>query len=493
MKIVHVSYSDMIGGASRAAYRLHCGLLQNQICSRMLVQNKQSLDKEIYEVNTSNIDDEKNNIILNSIQTLINQQRTPISNTLFSLSYPGVDIVNHPLVKKADIINFHWIARLQSPITIANLLKLDKPIVWTLHDMNPFTGGCHFSVGCEKYIQNCQECPQLESQVFSVPQTILDDKIKAFQDHQLTIVSPSKWLAKCAKQSNLFKNQRIEIIPNSVEIDLFYPINKTQAKQSLKINPETNVILLGAYSAKEIRKGFEYLFKALAILSEKKIPLVVLCFGEIDEKLQSLAIQIIWLGVIDLDQKLREIYSAADLFILPSLEDNLPNTMLESMACGTPVIGFDIGGIPDLVTNHFTGRLVPPYDIQLLANTIIDCLSRPDYLTQMGQNSRQLIEIKYSLNVQANRYLEMYQDLLKLSNPKPDLKLTENDRCFINTQIGQSFRAIYLNFAVDVLYENLTFERKQHRQIIEGIERSIFWKIRSYWFNLKKYLNLHKE
>lgn len=497
MKVVHINYSDISGGAARAAYRLHQSLMQIGINSSMIVRDKISTDNNVYEINPTNSDNEINKHCLSAIQLfLIDENRTPISNTLFSLSYPGIELSKLSIIAEADIINLHWIANFQSISTIKNLLQLNKPIIWTIHDMLPFTGGCHYSSTCEKYQTKCLECPQINSNLFQIPAKILQDKQEVFSKGNIIIISPSQWLANCARQSLVFRDQRIEIIPNSIEIDVFYPILKNQAKQLLGLPIDSQVILLGASSSKEKRKGFEYLFKSLEILSETlttSLNLIVLCFGEADEQLTSLHIPTKWLGTINSDHKLREIYSAADVFILPSLEDNLPNTMLESMACGTPVIGFDIGGIPDLVTNNITGILVPSRNIQKLAKIISECLANTEYLKQMSQNCRNLIKENYSLPVQGKRYEKIYREILTSSRYQSQNSMKEininlvDNSTYINTQIGNSFQSIYSQMAIDVLYKQITNERLQYKEILEGVENSFFWKLRNQWFILKNF------
>lgn len=422
MKIAQVSTYDTQGGAARAAYRLHKGLLLIGQESTLLSKYQASSDPNVRQIIPLTGADLLQENSFSTIQSqYINRNRTQLSNTLFSLPYPGVNLSQLQPVVAADIINLHWVADFQSPVTLKKLFGLGKPVIWTLHDMWPFTGGCHYSAGCDKYQQNCSACPQLVDDPFDLAAVLLKDKLECFAEAELTIVTPSRWLADCAKQSQLFKSYRIEVIPYSLEThDLFTPLNKTTAKQTLGIAPETITLLFGAGTAVEARKGFAELVQATHCCLENpqfrqlaaQGQIEILCFGHPSELLSAIEIPVRSLGEIESDYRLKQIYSAADLFILPSLEDNLPNTMMEAMSCGTPVIGFAVGGIPDLVEDQVTGRTVPVGETQKLAEAILNCIFDPALRQQMGQQSRQVME-QYPLEKQAQRYLDLYQDLLK--------------------------------------------------------------------------------
>lgn len=422
MNIVQVNTYDIQGGAARAAYRLHKGLLLTGQESLLLSRYKVSSDSTVLQVIDENQQDDFDSLSLSTIQShYINNNRTSLTNTLFSLPYPGFDLSHHPAVLKADVINLHWVAAFQSPITLKKLFDLDKPVVWTLHDMWAFTGGCHYSAGCDKYQQECVDCPQLADDPYHLAKVILEDKLNLFANANLTLVTPSQWLAECVSQSKLFQGNRVEVIPYSLEIeDVFVPIAKPKAKQIFGINPQTITLLFGAGTATEERKGFAHLVEAIqhclkssqfqTLVAEGQIE--ILCFGYPSELIYSLGVPVRSLGSIDSDFRLSQAYSAADLFILPSLEDNLPNTMLEAMSCGTPVIGFDVGGIPDLVKDYTTGRLVPLKNTQQMAEAILDCIFDPELRQRMSHHCRQLLEANHSITTQAKRYLDLYQDLV---------------------------------------------------------------------------------
>jgi len=423
MKIALINTYDIQGGAARAAYRLHRGLIQLGHDSIMLSRYRFSSDETVQSVvaESGSADAQLECTRFAMIQShYIDTHRTAFSNTLFSLPYPGFYLTSLQAIQNAEVINLHWVAQFQSPVTIKKLGGLNKPIVWTLHDMWPFTGGCHYSAGCSKYQQDCSACFQIANDPYNLAAAILADKIASWDGLSFTIVAPSRWLADCARQSTLFCNHRIEVIPNSLETDIFAPLPKADAKSQLGIDPETTTLLFGAATATEKRKGFSELIRAIEICLEhpqfqelaacRKIE--ILCFGYPSEQLNELRVPVRSVGFVESDAQLGIIYSAANLFILPSLEDNLPNTMLEAMSCGTPVLAFNVGGIPDVVIPGKTGWLVPDRDVAQLAEALLQIVLHPETARSMGSNCRHLMEEQFSLSVQANRYLALYQDLL---------------------------------------------------------------------------------
>ncbi|NJO18591.1 MAG: glycosyltransferase [Thioploca sp.] len=220
MKTIQISTYDIQGGAAKAAYRLHQGLRQIGQKDRMVVRHKVSTDASVLAVTTPvNV---PNSFTSAELQDhYIDTHRTPLSSTIFSLSYPGYDLSALAPIQTADIINLHWVARFQSLVTLQKLFSLGKPVVWTLHDQWAFTGGCHYSAGCKGYQQNCTACPQLADELNHIPEAILMDKFDLWRDANLTIVTPSRWLADCAQESALFQGHRIEVIANSVETNVF--------------------------------------------------------------------------------------------------------------------------------------------------------------------------------------------------------------------------------------------------------------------------------
>jgi glycosyltransferase involved in cell wall biosynthesis len=468
MKVLQISTCDVSGGAAKATYRLHRGLRENGHDCLMLVKDKRSQDDTVVLVDAEGKSEDPNEdfFLSDIIQPYyINSNQTELSNTLFSLSYPGYDLSELPVVRSADIVNLHWVTWYQSLVTLQRLFALNKAVVWTLHDQWAFTGGCHYSAGCEKYQSDCVECPQLGDDPFNLPAAILKDKLEIFKDTNLTIVTPSRWMASCARKSKLFKDQKIEVIPNSLETNLYTPLPKSAAKEKVGISPEVITMLFGAVDGSEKRKGFSELINAIKfclnedvfqkLLHDDKIRLI--CFGKPSKELESIGIPFVALGHLDSNKKIKAAYSAADIFLLPSLEDNLPNTILESMSCGTPVVAFDVGGVPDMVTSGVTGQLVPLSDTRKMGEIIIDLIQKPDLRKSMGRAGRKRAEQEYSLSVQAGRYSDLYKELhqgnkvpCQPTSAEPavdpvwrDVLKEESLSAPVTTAIGPFFREIY--------------------------------------------------
>ena len=428
MKILQISTSDVTGGAAIACHRLTKGLRRaGEVCD-MLVRFKTTSEDHIHSIwSDATHDPWQQHFPLFDIvrDYYINNQRTEMSNTLFSLSYSGYDLSDLDLVRKADVINLHWVVDFQSPQTIAKIAALGKPIIWTLHDQWPFTGGCHYSAGCTKYRSDCSSCPQLSGDVFNVTSALVKDKAYFFKNTPITIVTPSLWLSECARESAVFRTHRIETIPNSLDTDIFNPIEKETARKNLGLQAKGLILLFGSENGNEKRKGFKELLSAIRTCMESKEfsqmardrEIIVICFGQPARELETSGIKVIPLGILQTDDQLRNAYCAADIFILPSLDDNLPNTMLESMSCGTPVISFNVGGMPDVIINDQTGLTVPANDTKALGNAIVSLCRDSKKRVFMSHNCRTKMVDHYSLEVQARNYLALYSDLQKSSPP----------------------------------------------------------------------------
>jgi len=419
--ILHINTDGISGGAGKAAYRLHKGLLSIGRNSQYLVKEIQTTDPTIF-VAPADAHFERhlvNDELINKHYIWYN--RTAVTNTYFSFSYPGYDLSKNSLILDADILNLHWTEDFLSPRSLNALFSMNKPAVWTLHDQKPFTGGCHYSAGCKKYQELCQRCPQLSEDPIGLPSAILRDKMELFKGADLTIVTPSQWLAKEARKSNLFKSNRVEVIPNSLETDIYYPVDKETAKKLLDIDPNTITIMFGSADISDERKGIRHLIAATYFCLKdarfKKLidsrKLVFICVGKADELTGQMPVPLMNMGYIDDDRSMAGIYNAADMFILPSVEDNLPNTMIEAMACGAPVISFKAGGMPDVIIDDLNGKLADFRDDEQLGRAILDLVFNPDKRAFLNSNCSLLIREKYKLEDQANNYLRLYDELLK--------------------------------------------------------------------------------
>jgi glycosyltransferase involved in cell wall biosynthesis len=361
---------------------------------------------------------------------------------LFNPAKFGKNIADNQAITQSDIIHLHWINfGFLSIDSLKNLFKTQKPIVWTLHDMWAFTGGCHHSDACENYQNQCGNCTQFLKNPAEndLSHQIWQAKKEVFQNANLTIVTCSQWLGNRAKKSSLFKDFRIETIPNPIDIQQFIPINKAEARQRLGLNPDTQYILFAAMNVTAEGKGFKYF--QLAILEirnqastinhkskamnyeQTTMNTELLIFGDAQASdFESLPLKVNLLGKLSDVEQIVLAYSAASVFVIPSLAENLPNTIMEAMACGTPVVGFDVGGIPEMIDHQqigvpTTGYLAQYKSSEDLALGIQYVLQNPDYET-LCQNARKKVVENYSEEVIARKYMALYQSLM----PKSEIR-----------------------------------------------------------------------
>ena len=355
-------------------------------------------------------------IILERITAKLFTKNVPIP---FSFPVWGKDVSEHPLVKSADIIHLHWINHaFLRPQDIAKLSGLNKPIVWTFHDSNAFTGGCHVRYDCDHFLKECGNCPILN---YHGPDDsshrIWQKKKNAYSKLDITIIAPSRWMAESVKNSSIFASAKVVNIPNTLDTDVFKPTAKLVARAKLGLDPGKFILMSGFMpSRKDLHKGTPYLIEAIDLfiknheVSTDSVELLV--FGNRDEKnVPEFSIPTTFLGTISDDEKLALCYSAADVFLAPSLEDNLPNTVMESLACGTPLAAFATGGIPDMVKHKHNGYLAEYRSSADLAAGIAWIYTYPDK-AELNYNARQTIVNYFSEGTIAGQHIELYKSLL---------------------------------------------------------------------------------
>jgi glycosyltransferase involved in cell wall biosynthesis len=413
MKVCLLSYSDGGGGGGfSAAYRLHRGLLQLETDSTMIVDIKTTDDFTVLSPKGKLVREwVKLTPSLDVLPILLYSQR---DHTPYSIQWLPDRVVPRVSHINPDIINLHWINF--GCLQIESLNKFNQPIVWTLHDMWAFTGGCHYSGSCNRYSQSCGSCPQLGShQTWDLSRWIWKRKAKAWKNLNLTLVTPSQWLADCANNSSLFRNSRIEVIPNGLDVNQYKPFDRNVARELLNLPDIKHLLLFGAASrTSDRRKGFHLLLAALKKLSNNQLhnQIELIVFGSSQPMdPPDLGFKTHYLGKINGDLPLSLVYSAANVFIAPSLEDNLPNTVMEALACGIPSVAFNIGGMSDMIEHKRNGYLAEPYAIEDLANGIAWVLEDKDRYSALSFRARQKVEQEFSLEIQARHYLDLYEEL----------------------------------------------------------------------------------
>jgi glycosyltransferase involved in cell wall biosynthesis len=418
MKVLHISTFDTKGGAAKAAYRLHQGLLDIGVDSRMLVQTKFSNDQYVLAKETQQLK-AKIRIRADSWPTNISKSASQLPKLPFSLGCLPDSIPSKVTEINPDVVNLHWITG--GFLSIESIAKIDRPIVWTLHDMWAFTGGCHYAGDCELYRSNCANCPQmLPNYNIDLSKWVFDRKIKNWENTDITAVSPSNWLSRCASTSSLFKTNKVHVISNSLNLEIYRPLQRDLARKKFNLPENKYLILFGAENIDNPYKGFHLLKDALERLSlsnwQNKCELVIFGFTELKDT-SIFGFKIHYLGSIDGDEEMASLYNIADVFVSPSMQDNLPNTILESLACGTPCVALDIGGMSDMVEHQINGYLAIQSDPDSLAQGIAWVLRSVDEEDHnLRQNARQTANERFSMNQQANSYLQLYENINLRSN-----------------------------------------------------------------------------
>ena len=419
MKVLLLSSEDLVGGAARAADRLHQGLHSINVSAQMLVQTKlgddfnviaptRKLDKAIAKLRPS----------IDAIPSLLYPNR---DRSLFSSEWRSNSVPNQINQIAPDIINLHWICH--GFLSIESIARLNRPLVWTLHDMWAFTGGCHYSFDCDRYIQSCGACPHLGSdRDWDLSRWNWQRKAKNWSRLNLVFVTPSQWLAKSARASslcqNVCQNSRIEVIPYGIDLQIYKPIDRQLARQILNLPLDKRLVLFGAiHPTSEQRKGFHLLQPALQALDlawQDQLEIVIFGASQPQDAV-NLNFKTHYLGRLNDDISLALIYAAVDVFVAPSIQDNLPNTVMESIACGTPCVAFNIGGMPDLIDHKQNGYLAHPFDPNDLAYGINWVLEDVDRHQQLVRNARSKAEQEFSLERQAHRYLQLFEEIVELT------------------------------------------------------------------------------
>jgi glycosyltransferase involved in cell wall biosynthesis len=431
-RIVHLAASDS-GGPGHSALAIHNGLFALDQDSSLLVKKQKNRAAGVFQVELDLPNDLKDTAFAFDIfqRWYLDHNRTSASNSKFSLSESGLALDQHPLVEDADILHFHSVTRFLSPSGIARLASLGKPIVWTLHDHRPFTGGCHFPGACAKYMDDCSTCPQLGWDPYFLTEGQLGDALESIPARRITFVSPTEFLAGKARQSALLRNSRVEVIPYGIDARAFQAKWKPQAKNHLGLDTQAVHLLFVANELGEARKGFGHLARAIQFCLSRPIfkeradkgEIALISLGHPHPNLSALGIPYVCLGHVDSPEEMSQLYGAADLFLLPSLEENLPNTLLEAMSCGSPAIAFAAGGVPEVIVHDKTGKLVPVCADAEFAAAIDELASDENLRMQFAENCRETITEKFSPQLQAERYLNLYRELmsgLPRSTPKHD-------------------------------------------------------------------------
>ncbi len=417
MKVLHINKTDAGGGAAVAALRIHRALLRSGVDSHILVQFQKRSEVNEHVIGRGMLHNLRSNWnFVKERLTILPSEREASIRFNFSVANTGFDVAQLPIVQEADVINLHWINQgFISLDGLKDLFALGKPIVWTLHDMWPFTGGCHYAGNCLEFNERCGFCCFLRDRGKNDFSTqVFMKKREIYSQGNLSVVTCSRWLNTLAHSSSLFRHVPVTTIPNSIDTNFYRPLDRMQCREELGLPKDKRLILFGAANINDARKGFRYLEEALTIIQEN-FPQVashieLLIFGNAKGPEPDLGFETHLFKFISDPSKIVKLYNAADAFILPSLQDNLPNTVMESLCCGTPVVGFRIGGIPEMVTHKETGYLAEVKNSLSLANGIYNMLFFDDEKRQM---IRERAVTQFGEEIVARQYIDVYNKALK--------------------------------------------------------------------------------
>ena len=413
-RVLIVNTSERTGGAAIAASRLLSALNKNGVMAEMLVRDKQTSNKAVNSIGkkwrmAARFIWERLVIFAASGFSKKNVWQVDIANV-------GTDITKTKAFKQADVIHLHWINQgFLSVKGLRNILSSKKKVVVTMHDMWYFTGICHYAGECEKYKTQCADCPLMKKRVLwkDYAKSLFKRKYAIYGSSDITFVGCSKWMTDIAASSALTKGHKVINIPNAIDTDQFTPLPKEAARDHIRLPKHGTFILFGSQRITDPRKGFRYLVDACNYINEhypqlaQKITVVVVG-GNSKDVASSVPMKVVPVDYLTDELSMISLYNAVDLYVTPSLQDNLPNTIMEAMACGTPCVGFNVGGIPEMIDHQTTGYVAEYKNSQDFAEGIAWCLSADRY-DQLCEASRKKVENTYAEKLVAARYRNIYE------------------------------------------------------------------------------------
>lgn len=407
---------DNVGGAAIATYRLHRGLRSIGVDSRLMVMHKDKDDQTVIgPMPQSRL---KNRIasFYARRDELVTRHYQASGNKYFSPARCADKLAFQVGVFNPDLVHLFWVN--SGFMKIETLRRFNKPIVWTLHDMWPFTGGCHYDDECGRFRQSCGSCPILDSvSDHDLSRQIWKRKQQSWGDVPIVVVATSHWLAEMARASTVFKDKRIEVIPNGLDTDKYKPLDKRAAREAYGLPQDKNLILFSAMGATvDKRKGNHLLVPALKKIAQagwgERSELIIIGATAPDNP-PDFGMKTHYMGHLNDEMSQILLYSAADVTVAPSMQENLSNTVMESLACGTPVVAFNIGGMPDMIDHQYSGYLASPFELDDLAAGMMWVLENKTRYDMLSQHARKTVLERYELKTVSNQYVALYQDILK--------------------------------------------------------------------------------
>lgn len=417
MRVLIVNTNEKTGGAAVAANRLMEALKNNGVKAMMLVRDKESDNISVAALPHRWLRQwpflwERFVVFLHN-----NFSREGLFD--IDIANAGTDITTLREFKEADVIHLSWVN--QGMLSLANIRKIlesDKPVVWTMHDAWPATAICHYTRGCQRYRARCQSCRMLPGggSPHDLAARVWNAKKRMLADHNIHFVACSRWLEGEAKASALLAGQSVTSIPNPIDTRIYRPLPRREARMAAGLPLDKRVVLFVSQRVTAVRKGMNYFAKAMSALAASdptfaQTTCVAVLGGHAEEVTDQLGLPAFPLGYVNDERRIVEIYSSADVYVLPSLEDNLPNTIMEAMACGVPCVGFRVGGIPEMIDHQRNGYVAKLRSATDLANGIRWVLDEADH-DSLSQDAIRKVVKNYSQRSVALKYIDIYNQAL---------------------------------------------------------------------------------
>ncbi len=424
MRVLIINTSEQTGGAALAAKRLTTALNLHGVEARMLVGRRQTADRTVITL--------KRDWRLRwhflwerlCIFTHLHFRKKHLFE--LDIANTGSDITRLPVFREADIIHLHWVNQgMLSLAVLRKILESGKPVVWTMHDIWPATSVCHLTMDCKRYLTACQQCPYLPPTLFSdLAAKVWKRKKSIYDAHRIMFVGCSRWLEENAARSALLQGQPVTNIPNPIDTDVFSPGDRAAARHRLRLPLDKRLILFAAHNATNPNKGLAYMTEACRILardhSSMPTDTALVVMGKNATELAALVpFEVFALGYLDNPHTIADVYRASDVFVLPSLSENLPNTIMEAMACGIPCVGFRVGGIPEEIDHLHNGYVARFRDAEDLAYGIRHLLFDADR-QKLSAHAVEKVASHYTPAIVAQRYITLYRELLEARHTEPD-------------------------------------------------------------------------
>ena len=419
MRVLIVNTAERTGGAAIAANRLLQALNRNGVEARMLVRDRKTDAPDVVNVPQSwrlkaNFLWERGVIWLANGLSKQNLFQVDIANA-------GTDITRMEAFNWADVIHLHWVNQgFLSLKDLERIMASGKPVVMTMHDQWYFTGICHYSGTCDKYRSQCCNCPMIKGVGGDMARRVFDRKRAIYEGRNLTFVGCSRWMADLARQGALTQGHTVTNVTNAIDTDVFKPMDKASARKKYCLPTDQRLLLFGAQRITDKRKGFRYLAEACEHISMHHPTLpghlgVVVLGGDAESVKSALPLPVYTVNYLSNEAEIAELYNAVDLFVTPSLQDNLPNTIVEAMSCGVPCVGFNVGGIPEMINHQQDGYVADYCDSIDFAQGIAWCLNDSRYAS-LSQQARNSALASYSEPIAAQRYQAVYQSAIQKTN-----------------------------------------------------------------------------